>query len=120
MNKYGRIAVCGAISGYLSKDMTVYPKGKTDYNQKYRRCEPQLILATSVQRPMISFELTMRGFLVNQFLDKWDEAIAQNQKWVKEGKLKYKETVFEGFDNMLKALIGVLKGENTGKAIVKA
>ncbi|KAK9688574.1 N-terminal domain of oxidoreductase [Popillia japonica] len=102
MNKYGRIAVCGAISGYLSKDMTVYPK------------------ATSVQRPMISFELTMRGFLVNQFLDKWDEAIAQNQKWVKEGKLKYKETVFEGFDNMLKALIGVLKGENTGKAIVKA
>ncbi|KRT82615.1 hypothetical protein AMK59_3214, partial [Oryctes borbonicus] len=96
MNKYGRIAVCGAISGYLSKDMTDYPK------------------ATSVQRPMISFELTMRGFLVNQFLDKWFDAIAQNQQWLREGKLQYRETLYEGFDNMLKALVGVLKGENTG------
>ncbi|GJQ76543.1 hypothetical protein Trydic_g2245 [Trypoxylus dichotomus] len=101
MNKYGRIAVCGAISGYLSKDMTQYPK------------------ATIVQRPMITFELTMRGFYVNQFLDRWQEAIAQNQQWIKEGKLKYRETVYEGFDNMLKGLVGVLKGENIGKAIVK-
>ncbi|GJQ76542.1 hypothetical protein Trydic_g2244 [Trypoxylus dichotomus] len=101
MNKYGRIAVCGAISGYLSKDMTQYPK------------------ATGIQWPMIAFELTMRGFLVDQFLNKWDDAIAQNQQWIKEGKLKYRETVYEGFDNMLNALVGVLKGENTGKAIVK-
>ncbi|GJQ76540.1 hypothetical protein Trydic_g2243 [Trypoxylus dichotomus] len=101
MNKFGRIAVCGAISGYLSNDMADYPK------------------ATSVQRPMISFQLTMRGFLVDQFFDKWDDAIAQNQQWIKEGKLKYRETVYEGFDNMLNALVGVLKGENTGKAIVK-
>lgn len=72
-----------------------------------------------VQRPMISYQLTMRGFLVNQFFSKWDEAIAQNQKWIKEGKLKYKETHYEGFNNMLHALNGVLTGENTGKAIVK-
>lgn len=68
---------------------------------------------------MVSNQLTMRGFYVNEFLDKWDDAIAQNLKWIKEGKLKYRETVYNGFENMTNAFVGVLKGENTGKAIVK-
>lgn len=47
------------------------------------------------------------------------EGIKQNLQWIQEGKLKYKETVTEGFENMTKAFISLLKGENFGKAIVK-
>lgn len=64
-------------------------------------------------------ELEMKGFIVTTWLDKWSEAVASNSKWIKEGKLQYRETVTEGFENMLNALVGILRGDNTGKAIVK-
>lgn len=47
------------------------------------------------------------------------EAINQNLKWIQENKLKYRETITDGFENAVKALIGIMKGENTGKAIVR-
>lgn len=72
-----------------------------------------------VQLSMLLKCLTMRGFHVFEFLDRWDEGITQNLKWIKEGKLKYKETVTEGFENLPNALIGMLQGENIGKALVK-
>lgn len=52
-------------------------------------------------------------------MDRWDEGIDANLKWLTEGKLKYQEKVYDGFDNMVDALVGILKGENTGKAVVK-
>lgn len=61
----------------------------------------------------------MEGFLVNRWLDRWDEGIEANLQWLKEGKLKYREKVYNGFENMVNALVGILRGENTGKAIVK-
>lgn len=61
----------------------------------------------------------MEGFLVTRWLDRWSEGVQQNIQWVKEGKIKYKETVTHGFENMFKAFTQMLQGENTGKAIVK-
>lgn len=61
----------------------------------------------------------MEGFLVLRWVDRWMEGIGQLLKWVKEGKIKYHETVTYGFENLPKAFIGMLKGDNTGKAIVK-
>lgn len=61
----------------------------------------------------------MKGFLVQRWRDRWFEGIKHNLQWLQEGKLVYRETITEGFENMTKALIGLLKGENTGKAIVK-
>lgn len=52
-------------------------------------------------------------------MDRWDEGINANLKWLNEGKLKYQEKVYKGFENMAEALVGILKGENTGKAVVK-
>lgn len=43
----------------------------------------------------------------------------QNLKWILEGKLKYQETITEGFENLPQALIDMMKGGNTGKALVK-
>nr|CAD7588041.1 unnamed protein product [Timema genevievae] len=100
MNQGGRIAVCGSTSSYNAVN--------------------KLPLAPVVQPALISKELKMEGFTVKRWNDRWEEGIKQNIKWVKEGKLKYRETVTEGFENMPKAFIGMLRGENTGKAVVKS
>lgn len=72
-----------------------------------------------MQPALVFQQLEMRGFIVTRWADRWFEGINQNLKWIQEGKIKYKEHVTDGFENMTKALIGLLKGENTGKAIVK-
>lgn len=61
----------------------------------------------------------MEGFIVTRWTSRWMEGITQNLQWFHEGKLQYRETVTEGFENMLTALNGVLQGHNIGKAIVK-
>lgn len=76
-------------------------------------------LATPVQPSMVSKQLKMQGFLVNRWIDRWPEGIQQNLEWIKEGKLKYRETVTEGFENMFTAFTDMLKGVNFGKAVVK-
>lgn len=61
----------------------------------------------------------MEGFQSYLFYDRIDEAFKQNLQWIQEGKLKYNETLTEGFENMSKAFIEMLEGKNIGKAIVK-
>jgi hypothetical protein len=59
------------------------------------------------------------GFLVFQFADRFEEGIRQMAQWLKEGKLKYRENIIEGLENAPRAFIGMLKGENIGKQLVK-
>lgn len=61
----------------------------------------------------------MEGFYVYRWTNRWYEGIEQNKKWIEEGKLKYRETVTDGFDNLFEAFVGMLKGDNYGKAVVK-
>ncbi|KAF7244704.1 Prostaglandin reductase 1 [Varanus komodoensis] len=98
MKKYGRIAVCGAISLYND---TVTQKGP--YSQV----------------PMILKELCMEGFTVTRWENRKEEGLGALLKWVQEGKIKCHEHVTKGFENMPAAFMGMLKGENTGKAIVQ-
>ncbi|XP_023026130.2 prostaglandin reductase 1 isoform X2 [Leptinotarsa decemlineata] len=98
MNTFGRVAVCGAISGYN---------------------ESKIPKASLVQYPLTFNQLKMEGFIVHRWLDQWFEGIEQNRKWIEEGKLKYRETVTEGFENMFHAFADMLRGGNVGKAIVK-
>ncbi|XP_022920818.1 prostaglandin reductase 1-like [Onthophagus taurus] len=100
MNRYGRIAVCGSISSYNS-NATDMPK------------------ATILQPTIVFNELTVTGFIVKTWLNRWNEGIEQNAKWIKEGKLKCRETIIDGFENMPKAFINMLNGGNFGKSIVK-
>lgn len=48
------------------------------------------------------------------------EAMEQNLKWIQDGKLKYRESITDGFENMPKAFIDMMNGHNFGKAIVRA
>lgn len=65
-------------------------------------------------------QLKIEGFVVYRWLDRWLEGLTQLQKWIEEGKLKYHETITDGFENMPQAFIDMLRGKNTGKAVVKA
>ncbi|KAK7872300.1 hypothetical protein R5R35_002757 [Gryllus longicercus] len=98
MNYGGRVAVCGSISSYNADGL---PK------------------ATIIQPAVVTNELKIEGFLVTRWNDRWGEGILQNLKWIQDGKLKYEETVTKGFENMPSALVGMLRGDNTGKAVVK-
>ena len=64
-------------------------------------------------------QLKVEGFIVTRFPSRFAEGIAQMAQWIKEGKLKYREQVVEGFENTPKAFIAMLQGENTGKMLVK-
>tara|TARA_R110000824_G_scaffold366730_2_gene555537 strand:+ start:43019 stop:44017 length:999 start_codon:yes stop_codon:yes gene_type:complete len=99
MNNYGRIACCGAVSQYDGAPPAHGPRGI-----------PGLIV---VKR------LTMQGFILTDFNDKRDAAMADLEGWVKEGKIKVREDILHGIENLPQALIGLLAGENVGKRMVK-
>ena len=61
----------------------------------------------------------MKGFIVNDYADKFPVAIKQLTQWFVESKIKNKETIVEGFDNIPKAFIGLFEGSNTGKMMVR-
>ena len=61
----------------------------------------------------------MEGFLVARWLSRWNEGIVAMAQWIRDGKIQVRETVVEGFENTPAAFIGQLRGENTGKMVVK-
>lgn len=99
MNLRGRIACCGAISQYDGVPSASGPRGV-----------PGLIV---VKR------LRMEGFIVMDYMDRRDAALAELQSWVASGKLKVQEDVIDGIENTPHALIGLLAGENRGKRMIR-
>jgi len=99
MNNYGRIACCGAISQYDGAPSAHGPRGV-----------PGLIV---VKR------LIMQGFIVMDFMNQRDKALADLQAWVANGKLKVQEDVIDGLEKTPQALIGLLAGENRGKRMIR-
>ena len=97
MNAFSRIAVCGLISQYNATD----PYGVKTF---------QSILTNRIK---------VQGFIVSDRLELWPKALADLSGWVAAGKIKYRETVTEGIENAPRAFIGLLKGENFGKQLVK-
>lgn len=101
MNVFGRISVCGSI--------TVYNADPSDY--------PKLPI---LQPTFVFKQLRMEGFIVARWNDRWMEGITEMYGWIKDGKIKYRETITEGFENMPAAFIELLRGRNIGKAVIKA
>lgn len=96
MNAFGRIAVCGMIAGYDGKPVPL--------------AQPALILR---QR------LLVQGFIVTEHLDLWPQALAELGELVAQKKLLYRETITQGLENAPGAFLGLLKGRNFGKQLVK-
>jgi len=97
MNAFSRIAVCGLISQYNATE----PYGVKTF---------QSILTNRIK---------VQGFIVSDRMELWAKALPELIGWVAGGKIKYRETVAEGLENAPKAFIGLLKGENFGKQLVK-
>ncbi|GAA4323076.1 NADP-dependent oxidoreductase [Pontixanthobacter gangjinensis] len=98
INKDARIINCGAISIYNSTETPTGPR-------------PEGIL--------IKKSALMQGFLVRDHVDDYQKAISQLAEWLKSGKLKYDETIVEGFEKTPKAFIDLFDGKNMGKMLVK-
>ncbi|XP_037088671.1 prostaglandin reductase 1-like [Pollicipes pollicipes] len=100
MNLFGRVALCGCIAGYND------PPGR-------RTLVPML------QMPILSQQLRLEGFIVSRWSDRWQEGVDQMRAWVEDGSIRAEETITEGFENLPDAFMGMLAGQNTGKAVVK-
>ena len=96
MNTFGRIAVCGMISGYDGVPIPL--------------ANPQLILVS---------RLKVQGFIVGEHKEDWPAALAELAGLVGSGKLRPRESIAEGLAAAPEAFLGLLKGRNFGKQLVK-
>ena len=95
-NAFSRVAVCGMISGYNGEPIPL--------------SAPQLILTNRMK---------IEGFIVSEHMEDWPEALKELGGGVATGKLKYRETVAQGIEAAPEAFVGLLKGRNFGKQLVK-
>jgi NADPH-dependent curcumin reductase CurA len=95
-NPFSRIAVCGMISGYNGEPIPM--------------AAPQLILVNRMK---------IEGFIVSEHMEFWPEALKELGEGVASGQIKYRETVAQGLDAAPEAFLGLLKGKNFGKQLVK-
>ncbi|MDR3511758.1 MAG: NADP-dependent oxidoreductase [Caulobacteraceae bacterium] len=96
MNTLGRIAVCGMIAGYNGQPAPVTGLSAIIYSR-----------------------VNIRGFVGTDFMHLYDQFRSDMTDWLKSGRVKYQETVLEGVDNAPAAFIGLMKGENAGKMLVR-
>jgi NADPH-dependent curcumin reductase CurA len=96
MNAFGRIAVCGAIAGYDGKPLVM--------------ANPTLILIS---------RLKIQGFIVSEHMQDWPEALKELGTLVATKQLKFRESIAEGLAAAPEAFLGMLKGKNFGKQLVK-
>ncbi|CAG4920515.1 NADP-dependent oxidoreductase [Paraburkholderia saeva] len=96
MNAFGRIALCGMIAGYDGAPLPLK--------------HPAL---------MLTQRLLVQGFIVSEHMDVWPEALKQLGTLVATKKLQYRESIAQGIENAPEAFLGVLKGKNFGKQLVK-
>ncbi|WP_053363688.1 NADP-dependent oxidoreductase [Bacillus sp. FJAT-27251] len=98
INFQARIIICGQISQYNLEKPEMGP-----------RVMGQLLTTSSM----------MKGFIVSDYAEHNKEALTQMAHWVQEGKIKYRENIVEGFENTVDAFLGLFRGDNIGKQLVK-
>lgn len=98
MRDFGRIALCGAISSYNATEAPPGPRN--------------MWLA-------VTRRLSLRGFIVRDHNDLAREYFTSATSWIKEGRLSYRETFVDGLDNAVDAFLGLHRGENIGKMLVR-
>jgi NADPH-dependent curcumin reductase CurA len=98
LNKYGRVAMCGAIAHYNDTTPPVAPRN----------------LAAAIGK-----ELNLRGFIVSNHFKRMPDFIAEMSGWLRSGQIEWRETVVDGLANAPEAFLGLLRGENTGKMVIR-
>jgi len=101
LNAFARIPVCGLIAHYNDTQASA-PKW-----------------ASSMMRNVLTKRLTIRGFIVSDFAARHADFLRDMSGWVREGKVKHREFITEGLDSAPAAFMGLLKGANFGKQLVR-
>jgi NADPH-dependent curcumin reductase CurA len=96
MNAFARVALCGMIAGYNGQPIPM--------------AAPQLMLVNRMK---------VEGFIVSEHMDVWPEALTELGGLVATGRLRYRESVAQGIEAAPEAFLGLLKGRNFGKQLVK-
>src|SRR5919198_129939 len=96
MNPFGRVVICGLISGYSSQEFSL-----------------------KNVRSILVNRLRVQGFIVSDHPEIWPQAIDELREHVIAGRVRYRETVAHGLENAPRAFLGMLRGENLGKQLVK-
>lgn len=97
LNKYARVAVCGWISTYNVADAP----GPRNLWQ------------------LVARSVTLRGFVLFDYLDRFGEGIAQLAEWLMAGKIQYREDIVDGLDNVLPTFLRLFDGSNSGKLVIR-
>ena len=95
-NAFARIALCGMIAGYDGQPLPMQ--------------NPALLLVNRIK---------LEGFIVSEHMEVWPEALAELGQLVGSGKLRPRETIAQGIESAPQAFLGLLKGKNFGKQLVK-
>ncbi len=96
INPFGRVALCGLISGYEGQDLSL-----------------------KNVRVLLTMRVTLQGFIIADHMDLWPQGLKQLGALIAAGDLKYRESIAEGLESAPDAFIGLLKGRNFGKQLVK-
>lgn len=95
---HGRIVACGSISGY---------------NDERAGPGPRNLFMIVTKR------LRMQGYIISDHYDRYGEFLAEMGGWVRDGRVRYRETIVDGIEAAPRAFIGLLEGENIGKMLVR-
>jgi NADPH-dependent curcumin reductase len=102
LNPFARVPVCGLIAQYNATDL---PPG------------PNMVPA--LMRSILSNRLSLRGFIVSDFAAQGAEFRRDVAGWIREGRIRYREDIVDGLAQAPQAFIGLLKGRNFGKLLVR-
>jgi NADPH-dependent curcumin reductase CurA len=98
LHTYGRVVACGSVSRYNDVEPSPGPRNMF---------------------MVVTKRLRIQGYIINDHWDRFPEFFERATAWVREGRLRYRETVVEGIDSAPRAFLGLLRGENIGKMLVK-
>ena len=98
LRTHGRVVACGSISRYNDAEPTAGPRNMF---------------------MVVTKRLRLQGYIISDHYDRYQEFIDQAGDWVRDGRLQYRETVVDGIENAPRAFLGLLRGENIGKMLVK-
>jgi NADPH-dependent curcumin reductase CurA len=98
LHNYGRVVACGSISRYNDVEPSPGPRNMF---------------------MVVTKRLLLQGYIINDHFEQFPEFLEAATRWFREGMLRYRETVIEGIENAPNAFVGLLRGENIGKMLVK-
>lgn len=98
LHNYGRVVACGSISRYNDVEPTSGPRNMF---------------------MVVTKRLKLQGYIINDHYDRFPAFLEVATGWVRDDRLRYRETVIDGIENAPNAFVGLLRGENVGKMLVK-